>query len=52
MAEQTGQSQRSGGTEHCRKTLEPYVVGCESGALFRMAAVAPYQLALERRQEQ
>ena len=51
MAEQTGRSQHSEDTEHCKKTLEPYV-GCESGAVLSMAAVTPYQLAFERRQEQ
>ena len=51
MAEQTGRSQRLGGTECCKKNLESFV-RCESGAVLRMAAATPYQLALERRREQ
>ena len=51
MTEKTGRSQRLEGTGHCRKTLEPYF-GCESGAVLSMAAVTPYQLVFERRQEQ
>ena len=51
MAERTGRSQRLGGTEHCRKTIE-YLVRCESGAVLCMAAATPYQLAFEPRQNQ